>query len=151
MERSTKSSYSYIGCSIKSTPILTYMEATFMKLFFAIAAIIASSTSFAGNEGPMFSAFTSDNKLHVTIMADTCNSYGASLVVPGICHADRMTANYAVDCPVDLQVVSTKMFCGGLTVPKVLTIDLKEARVTQEAKILVLSYEGHSVNVTINK
>ncbi len=120
-----------------------------MKFALVVLSTMFSLNVFASN--PEFSAFTSKNVLYVTLLGD-CNHYGAQLEVAGICHEDRLTANYVKTCPAELMVVKTEMGCPNADLkPKVLVVDLKEAKVAKEATELELSYGGHKVNVQINK
>ena len=97
-----------------------------------------------------FSAFNQGDTLYVTIIGDNCNSYGGRLQVASSCLEDRMTENYAVSCYATLSVLSTKMFCGPGYKARVLEINLREAKVAQEAKKLTLNYLDEEITIDID-
>jgi hypothetical protein len=121
-----------------------------VKTFLFSLIFGASLASQAG--GPEFGAFVRDNILYVTILADSCNHFSVGLRVAGICHQNRMTANYADVCEADLLVGSTKMAChSDEVVPYSAAIDLAQAGVAREAKVLILNQNGRAIRVKINK
>ncbi|WP_413290991.1 hypothetical protein [Bdellovibrio sp. HCB337] len=121
-----------------------------MALFMGFNA--SAGTGDVGSaEGPRFSAFVANNVLYATILGDTCNHYIAELKVSPMCLAGRLTKNYAEVCEATLQVGGTELYCGTDTKPRVLQIDLKNAEITSEAKVLELEYLGRTIEVQLEK
>lgn len=116
-----------------------------------ITSLLLSFKLFAANPGPHFSAFTSNNKLFVTVLADSCNELTADLVVNDKCRADRLVKTFAPICGATLQINSTRMGCREIGVPRVLVVDLAESKVAPESDTLVLTYGRTTIPVTINK
>lgn len=128
------------------------------KMILVLAMFIGTNASAViYNEGPAtetpnFSAFVKDNVLYATIMGDSCNTYIGSLKVDGLCQKGRMILNYAEECDATLEVSITRMYCYDQTpTPHVVKIDLNEAGVTEEAKVLHLKYVDQVIDVQIVK
>ncbi|HVK61107.1 MAG TPA: hypothetical protein VM432_06135 [Bdellovibrionales bacterium] len=118
------------------------------NILFVLSTLVLSTSAFAA---PKISAFTSDNKLYVTLLGD-CNAVGGELKVAPNCNADRMTADFTTVCKAELSIWWTEMMCPRLPLePKVLVIDLREAKVTSEAEVLKLNVWGTELEVGINK
>lgn len=102
--------------------------------------------------GPRFGGFIHDNVLYVTVLGDSCNVFSMDISVAGICHENRMTTNFAEECEAELLVGTTKMLCPTDRIaPHVEAIDLEDAGVAKEAKVLVLKYAGKAIRIKINK
>jgi hypothetical protein len=114
---------------------------------------IFTALNFAKAADPEFSAFTSNNVLYVTVMGDSCNGYSGELLVDPSCKSDRLTRNLAPVCYATLRVSRTRMNCDGPdnSTPRMLKIDLEEAKVAHEAVILRLTYRESRIDVKINK
>ncbi|MES2854940.1 MAG: hypothetical protein V4692_03700 [Bdellovibrionota bacterium] len=116
---------------------------------FAIATIMLLSVS--AQAAPVSSAFTFENKLFVTILAD-CNNHGAVLEVEPSCRNDRMTTDYTTECKATVQIESTRMGCPDVVPsPKTFMIHLKASNVTEEATTLILNVNQDVLEVGINK
>ena len=118
-----------------------------MKTLIVSLTLLLSNFAFAAN----FSAFADGDKLHVTILTDTCNAYGVELVPNSLCHQDRLTRNYAVNCDAGLRVISTMMYCGEETKAQVFTLSLDQSKVAKEAKTLNIEYGQDVIEVELNR
>lgn len=100
-----------------------------------------------------FSAFANGDKLYVTTLGDTCNTYTGTLTVSKSCDERRLTRNFAISCKAELSVMATELFCGEETdsTPKVMEISLAKNNVAKEAKNLKLTYNGSTINVSLNQ
>src|SRR5262245_29372119 len=118
-----------------------------MKYLALLFGLTFASMAQAG-EAPRFSAFASGNDLFVTILGDSCNSFGGSLEVAAFCKEGRSTTNYVTQCTADLVVRSTKMACfDKKKAPKVLEMSLRE--VAAEAQTLVLKYDDQEIEIKL--
>jgi hypothetical protein len=113
-----------------------------------IVAALASVSFSATAAAPNFSAFAQDDKLIVTIMGDACNGFGGQLDVEGLCKADRLTRNFAIECSGTLSVISTAMMCLEKK-PVTLELSLKAAKVAPEARVLHLTYGNQTIDVQL--
>ena len=118
-----------------------------MKVIFAVSLLMVSF-AFSATQ---FGAFTDSNQLYVTILGD-CNTSSASLSVSPLCRKDRLSRNLALECAVDLVVISTRTYCENQEViPKVFKIDLSKELVAPEALKLTITYQSQVVDVKVNK
>lgn len=119
-----------------------------MKNVTIILAMFLSLSLQAGT----FSAFSQGDTLYLTTMVDSCNAHGAGLNVDGICHADRMTANYATECSASVSIISTQMACFDQTLkPMVFELSLDQNRVASEAEVLTLRMYGEEVTIKLDR
>ncbi len=123
-----------------------------MKKLLSILLLGVSASAFSAVL-PEFSAFSKGDKLVVTVLGDSCNSYGASLEVNSSCDSRRLTRNFAYSCRAELKVSSSELYCGNsdLDTPKVMELSLSENFVTKEAKKLYLKYNGAVVTVALDQ
>jgi hypothetical protein len=112
--------------------------------------ILFSMTSLAG--GPTFSAFSFQNWLYVTILGDTCNHYEPLLKVDEFCREDRSIKTNVPVCSAEFYVISTKIGCGdNKVVPRIVGLELTGYNVAHEANLLILTYQGETIQVGLNR
>lgn len=95
------------------------------------------------------SAFANDGILYVTVLGD-CNTMSGELEVAPTCLQDRVTRslrNLSPVCSAKLHIRATEIACGNMKEAHVIKVDLKEAKVAQEAQFLMLTLQGFSNQV----
>ena len=128
----------------------------FVFAFILLLTAIAFSEPFEASQIPAetprpFGAFTYGNYLYVTIPGD-CNKQGAHLEVSSLCNKNRLTRNLALSCEVNLNIVSTLMYCTTMVhAPKVFMFDLANEPIAPEARELVIQSGSHSITVPVNR
>jgi len=99
---------------------------------------------------PGFSAFSDGDNVYVTVLGDSCNYKTANLKVSQSCQEDRLTKNIARSCNAELFISTSKMICfDNKLVPKVITLNLDDENVAQEAAVLKLTNDGVTIRVRL--
>lgn len=122
-----------------------------MKLGILALIMSFSTLTMAQQKGgaDIGSAFVNNGILYVTVLGD-CNNIHGDLIVEPLCLADRMTMNYQTECEATLSLLSTKRGCpSGERIARVLEINLKDSKLTQEAELLKFKIVDQEIVVKV--
>lgn len=129
------------------------MKSIFITILLLTSITYSQTIQHDGHRAAVpFGAFSYANYLYVTVRND-CNKLDASLAVDDLCNKNRSTRNFARSCKVNLNLVSTLMFCPAAMIfpPKVFVFDLANENIAPEADELIIRNGDYSIRVDLNR